>query len=184
MSLAPVGALWEGEPYVRSSPVLRFVLHGAPQPQGSKTYRGQTREGRPILADAVKGLKPWRAAVVTAIKDAIATTDPPPCGFPLIGPVSIDLVFSMTKPKSAPVRRLTYPITKPDADKLERAVLDAGTIAGLWGDDSQVVHVAAWKVYPAETPRSLSRPGLLATVHTIGAQPTAVNSFATQMELV
>lgn len=34
---------------------------------------------------------------------------------------------------------------RPDVDKLSRAVLDALSMAGIWGDDSQVTHLCATK---------------------------------------
>lgn len=173
MSASPAVALWQGECYARSAMVLTFALHGLPIAQGSKSYKGQTRAGRAILVESSKALKPWRLEVQRSIEAAIRAAAPPACGFPLVGPVAVDLVFTMPKPKSAPKTRITYPIVKPDLDKLFRAVLDAATYAGLFGDDSQVVDSHVSKVYPRETPRALAQPGLMAAVHVIGAQPVS-----------
>ena len=52
-------------------------------------------------------------------------------------------------PRGVTVKR-EYPTVTPDIDKLERAVLDAMTIAGVWGDDSQVVSGTRGKRYADE----------------------------------
>ncbi len=169
-------APFPGVPYQRSVPVLTFALHGVVQPQGSKT--GFIRGGKVVLVEAVKGLKPWRAAVRLAIEAAMTRTAPPALGWPILGPVAVELIFTMPKPKSAPKLRRTWPIVKPDVSKLARAVEDSATDAGLWGDDSQVVDLHAWKVYPLETPRALRQPGLHATVYLIDPQGPAAGEPA------
>ncbi|WPM94370.1 RusA-like Holliday junction resolvase [Arthrobacter phage Cupello] len=69
-------------------------------------------------------------------------------------PVRVDLTFYMPRPAghfrqdgtlraSAP----KWPAVKPDIDKLERAVFDAITAAGVWADDSRAVVVAKSKQY-------------------------------------
>jgi Holliday junction resolvase RusA-like endonuclease len=40
-----------------------------------------------------------------------------------------------------------YHIIAPDLDKLQRAILDGFTDAGVWRDDSQVVRIRATKQY-------------------------------------
>ena len=168
MTAAPIAPVWEGEPYERSVPVLTFALHGLPISQGSKSFKGFSRSGRAIMVESSKALKPWRAMVQTAIENAIARAGiVPPGGFPLLGPVAIDLCFTMRKPVGAPKTRRTWPIVYPDLSKLVRAVEDAATYAGLWHDDAQVVDLRAWKVYPSETPRALAQPGLAAAVYLI-----------------
>ena len=49
--------------------------------------------------------------------------------------------------------------SKPDIDKLLRSTLDALGEAGLWADDSQVVHVQSSKDYADDRP-----PGALIKV--------------------
>ena len=44
-----------------------------------------------------------------------------------------------------------YPLTRPDLDNIIKIVLDAFT-GYLWKDDSQVVHIEAWKRY-SDDPR-------------------------------
>jgi crossover junction endodeoxyribonuclease RusA len=169
---ARVDAPWGGVPYQRSVPVLTFALLGLPISQGSKSFKGISRSGRAIMVESAKGLKPWRQTVQAAIEVAMKRADAkftvtPPLGWPLLGPVAIDLVFTMRRPLSAPKRRRTWPIVYPDLSKCVRAVEDAATYAGLWHDDAQVVDLHAWKVYPLETPRALRAPGLAAAVYLI-----------------
>ncbi|MBC7594563.1 MAG: RusA family crossover junction endodeoxyribonuclease [Kineosporiaceae bacterium] len=77
-----------------------------------------------------KNLKPWRHTVATHA-DRGVTFD---C------PVSVELTFVMPKPKRP---RWTTPATKPDIDKLERAMLDGLTDGGLIADDARVVRLLA-----------------------------------------
>lgn len=171
MTATTIVTPWHGEPYVRSAAVLTFAYPGNPVPQGSKSYKGQSRSGRAILVESSKALKPWRNEVTKAIAVAM-TQSRPPAGWPLLGPVAIDLVFTVPKPKSAPKTRQTWPIVKPDVDKLARALLDAATFAGAIGDDAQVVELHTYKVYPGETPRALRVPGVIGVVHLVEPQPT------------
>ncbi len=171
---ARVDVPYPGVPYQRSAPVLTFALHGLPISQGSKSFKGISRSGRAIMVESSKALKPWRAMVHTAINAGIAAARVGmPGGFPLLGPVAVELCFTMRKPVGAPKLRRTWPIVYPDVDKCSRAVLDAATLAGLWHDDAQVVDLHAWKVYPLETPRALRQPGLHATVYLIDPQGPA-----------
>lgn len=172
---------WQGEPYARSATVLTFACAGVPAPQGSKSYKGQSRSGHAILVESSKALKPWRTEVTRAIEIAMRQATPP-AGWPLIGPIAIELVFTVPKPKSAPKTRRTWPIVKPDVDKLARALLDAATYAGMIGDDSQVVELHAYKVYPSETRRALRQPGVVGTVYLV--EPRTVETLAVQGALL
>lgn len=58
----------------------------------------------------------------------------------------MELYFTLERPPSVSVRKRPYPITKPDADKLARAVWDA--LKGIiYADDSQVVRLTLAKDY-------------------------------------
>jgi len=179
-SAARVDVPYPGVPYQRSVPVLTFALHGLPISQGSKAYKGH-RRGKPVLVESAKGLKPWRGMVQTAITHAMRMAVPPRAGWPLLGPLAVDLCFTMRRPVGAPKTRPTWPIVYPDLDKLCRAIFDVGKLVQptpLWHDDSQVVDLHAWKVYPLETPRALSQPGLHATVYLIDPQGPAAGEQA------
>lgn len=103
----------------------RLFVPGTPAPQGSKRH-----VGRGVLIESSKQLGPWRERVALAAHGH---------GFPLLTglPVLMTLEFVMPRPASTPKRRTPPAIKRPDADKLERAVLDA--LTGIaFADDSQV----------------------------------------------
>lgn len=120
--------------------VLTFLVAGIPAPQGSKTAWIVGR--RAVLFDSnAKKLQPWRAAVAGAAQAAHAARAP------LEGALYVDVQFRFVRPKT--VRRL-WPSVRPDVDKLARGLLDALTVAAVWGDDAQVVDLHATKIYAAE----------------------------------
>lgn len=131
---------------------LLFEVHGIPGPQGSKRHVGG---GRMIESSAK--VKPWREAVKWACIEANKA------GMRFGGPVHLFVAFCVKKPKSAPKRTRTWPVTRSsgDIDKLMRATCDALTDAGIWGDDSQVVSVITTKDYTAG---HLSTPGAIIEV--------------------
>ena len=109
-----------------------FSVAGLPIPQGSlKMMNGN------IVHVKDKELRAWRTDVGNTAKN---------CGIKLIekdrGAI-INLMFCMPKPSS--VKR-SIPSTRPDLDKLVRAVLDA--LTGIaYVDDGQVVEITASKIY-------------------------------------
>jgi crossover junction endodeoxyribonuclease RusA len=125
-------------------------VRGVPAPQGSKRHVGGGR-----MIEQSKAVGPWREAVRAETQRArqVAHTSP------VVGPVKVELIFRMGRPKShfgtgrkagnvkpgAPKR----PAARPDLDKLARAVLDGLTAGGAWKDDSQVVVLVAEKLYAA-----------------------------------
>ena len=117
--------------------MIKFKVTGLePRPQGSKRHVGNGR-----LIEASAKLDPWRKAVGEAASLV--------CGdsLPITGAVHVNIVFTMTKPKS--VKR-DLPIVRPDLDKLCRAVLDAISLPRYFQvleEDSQVVSLLATKVY-------------------------------------
>lgn len=125
---------------------VAIVVHGVPVPQGSMV-RG-SRGGVHASNDA--RLKPWRSTIFAAAVEAMDGRDL------WAGPVAVDLVFTVARPKghwrtgrrsgelrpSAPAT----PTSNPDLDKLTRAVLDALT-GTVFRDDAQVVDLQAAKRY-------------------------------------
>lgn len=120
---------------------MKLIVHGIPLPQGSKT--GFVIKGRAVLTDGKKGpaLKEWRQLIgYEAHKWLLANN-----AAPLSGPVSMYVVFYLPRPKSAP-KRVQYPATKPDLDKLVRSVGDA--LKGLaYEEDSRIVYINACKLF-------------------------------------
>jgi crossover junction endodeoxyribonuclease RusA len=85
----------------------------------------------------------------------------------LAGPIAVRVTFTLHKPTTAPKRRKIWPSKRPDMDKLLRSTFDAIGAAGVWKDDSQVVHTDMAKCYPNEWTRNHSgatAPGALITV--------------------
>jgi len=132
--------------------MIEFDVYGIPAPQGSKRHVGNGR-----MIESSKKVKPWREAVKWAAFEAMAKGAGGLC--PMDGPLSVLLVFTLPKPKSAPKGRTTWPQRKPDLDKLIRATFDALTDAGVWGDDAQVVALMSGKRFPNEGDDALSAPG-------------------------
>lgn len=142
-----------------AGPVLVFDVVGTPTPQGSKkVFPGKRRDGTytgkfSVAESAGDRLKAWRAEIVAAAMVAKVKAGWAPAN----GPVVVDLVFYLPRPKghygtgrnagvlkdSAP----QVPTTKPDGDKLTRAALDALTTAAVYRDDSQVVDFRARKLF-------------------------------------
>ena len=115
---------------VLGPPVFSIVAYGAPATQGSISFKGLNRRGKPIMvASGDKDLNRWRGAVAGA---AIAAL---PSGWqPLDGPLVMDLIVSVPRLASLPKTLRRVPDTKPDLDKLARAAGDA------LGTDTKAAH--------------------------------------------
>lgn len=110
-------------------------VEGTPAPQGSKRHVGNGR-----MIESSKKIGPWRKAVA----DKFAHISEP-----LEGPIILMVVFLLDK--KASVKRL-WPTVPPDLDKLDRGLLDALTLAGVWKDDAQVTSIVSSKMYRGELP--------------------------------
>lgn len=132
---------------------LLFRVDGVPVPQGSKV--GFVRGGRAVLVEANKKLPTWRSEVARTA--TIAMLDANQVA-PFVGPVKVHLTFFMPRP--AKPKWDQYPASKPDLDKLIRAVFDSLTHAGVWHDDSQAVHVVAQKLWCGVTTDTYPSPGV------------------------
>jgi Holliday junction resolvase RusA-like endonuclease len=120
--------------------VAEFFVPGLPIPQGSKSARVQG--GRAVIYDDnAKVLKPWRELVTATARAAYS-------GPRIEGAVQLECEFRFVRPPSVRRRFMTV---KPDVDKLQRALFDGITDAGIWRDDAQVTHPFPSKVY-AERP--------------------------------
>ena len=128
---------WQGMP--GEEKVIEITVIGTPGPQGSKRHVGHGR-----MIESSKKVAPWREAVAWAARAAMG--DRPP----LVGPLRCEITYTLSKPKSAPKRRQTWPDRKPDGDKLDRSTHDALTTARVWNDDAQVVEWSGAKRYPGE----------------------------------
>ena len=123
--------------------ILRFVVYGHPEPQGSTRAFIPKGWKRPIITSANPKQKPQRQQVA-----AMALVAMREAGFECAGrevPMVVTLRFFFAKPKSARKRDL-FNTKKPDADKLARLVLDSLT-GTVFHDDAQVVRLIAEKHY-------------------------------------
>lgn len=135
--------------------MIEIRVIGSPAPQGSKKFVGH-HGGKGIMVESSKAVEPWRESVAwRAVEARTKMGLPAPA---LRGPVTIEMIFTLPKPKSAPKRR-TYPDRKPDVDKVARATLDALVQAGTIEDDARVISLWARKVYPGEDADALDVPG-------------------------
>lgn len=108
------------------------------------------------MIESSQKVKPWREAVKWAVLEQ---------GHPSVaGPVGVDIVFTLPKPKSAPKKRATLPDRKPDIDKLLRSTLDALVQVGVIEDDARVVSVHCTKSFPGESENALAYPGAVIQV--------------------
>ena len=110
-------------------------VEGVPAPQGSKRHIGNGR-----MIESSKKVGPWRKAVAEEFAHISE---------PMEGPIIIMVAFLLDK--KASVVRL-WPTVPPDLDKLERGLLDALTLAGVWKDDAQVVSIISSKMYRGALP--------------------------------
>jgi len=125
--------------------VLNFWVPGPPKTKGSLDVVNSGRAGgRPVLQDSPAS-KRWRKLVAYAAErernsEVIPISAPLSrvmTGWPLIGPVAVDLEFVLSGDPIA--------VRSGDLDKLYRNVLDALTDAGVYEDDVQVVRLSGSK---------------------------------------
>lgn len=144
------------------------VVYGNPAPQGSKKFVGVTKQGRGLMVESSKKVKPWRMDVKAAAEEVRARL---PSMATFDGPLLVSMVFTLPKPASAPKRRRTWPDRKPDVSKLARSTEDALTDAGFWADDARVVEYSRLaKVFPGEDPEALDSPGVRIVVRQLAEQ--------------
>lgn len=131
-----------------AEPVV-LEVYGIPEPQGNKT--GFVRGNRVVMVegrrpDARARFKSWREGVTAAAREWQAEHK----AVLLDEPCRLRLVFRMPKPKSASKQRI-WPDTRPDVDKLTRAVMDAIT-GVLITNDSRVCELDVRKTFAADAP--------------------------------
>lgn len=130
---------------------MAFTVLGDPQPQGSKTTI-QQKGRRPRVIEDNPLTMPWRQAVAAAAQQAMNGRQI------RTGPLRLTATFVLKRPaghwgtgRNADTLKPSAPVycpTRPDADKLLRAVGDALT-GVVFRDDTQLVIVHAEKHYGA-----------------------------------
>lgn len=131
---------------------MKLVVYGQPVPQGSKSARVVTAKSGKQIAVMTDGfgkkpreLKGWRYAIADEARRWLRETNT----VPLSGPVAMRVTFYLPRPKSAP-RKVLYPATRPDLDKLVRSVGDA--LCGLaYEEDSRIVEIDAKKRFAIDS---------------------------------
>ncbi|HEY0889344.1 MAG TPA: RusA family crossover junction endodeoxyribonuclease [Nocardioides sp.] len=133
---------------------LTINVVGAPAPQGSK--RAFVVNGRAVMAESSKKVKPWRQDVKSAVED-LHEVVPALDQLPFTGPLEVVIDFYLPRPgyhfgtgRNAGVLKANAPThvdKKPDADKLLRSTLDGLKEAGIYRDDAQVAIVTGRKYY-------------------------------------
>jgi Holliday junction resolvase RusA-like endonuclease len=127
-------------------------VHGIPIPQGSKSARvvtGKSGKSVAVMTDGFrkkpKELKGWRYAIADEARRWLRETNTAP----LTGPVAMRVTFYLPRPKSAS-RKVLYPATRPDLDKLVRSVFDS--LQGIiYSEDSRIVDIDAKKRFAIDS---------------------------------
>lgn len=136
--------------------VVSFHAAGMPKPQGSK--RGFAVGGKVRLVESGGAAhKDWRATVTAEATAAMRHRTPED------GPLRLEVTFYLPRPKSHPKTRRTWPIARPDIDKLVRSIADSLTHV-VWRDDSQVVELRARKTWAYDAVDHERPAGALVTV--------------------
>ncbi len=115
---------------------ISFTVRGVAVPQGST--RAFVVGGRAITTNKTPALERWRQAIA----DEARKVAPPAL---LEGALNVQCRFAFEPPKARKKQGTTM-YSRPDIDKLLRAVLDACT-GVLWHDDAQVQMLCGWKLY-------------------------------------
>lgn len=151
------------------SSAMTIIVYGTPAPQGSKRFIGVAKKtGRGVMIESSKKVKPWREDVRNEALRVRAGAAP------LDLAVRVRMVFTLPKPSSAPKKRKTFPMRKPDLSKLARSTEDALVEAGILADDARIVgYERLEKVYPSEDPEALDAPGVLIIITPI-QQPKTI----------
>lgn len=110
---------------------FRVFVHGQPSPQGSK-IGGRRKDGKFFTRPATRTERPWRHLMVNMMSEKWT-------GSPMEGGLELTLAFALLRPKSVSPKKRPHPSTRPDGDKLERAVMDALKLAGVIREDGQIV---------------------------------------------
>ena len=122
---------------------LSFEVAGHPATQGSK--KGFLRGKKIVMVEMDEKLPGWRAAVTAAAKRAAG-----PGWQAIDGAVTVGLDVYLPRPKTTKFGG--SPAGPPDTDKLQRAVGDALTKAGVITDDARITRWEAEKHWATTTP--------------------------------
>lgn len=158
---------------------LTINVVGTPAPQGSK--RAFVVNGRAVMTESSKKVKPWRQDVKSAVDD-LRDVVPGLDQLPLTGPLEVSIDFYLPRPgyhfgtgRNAGVLKPGAPAyvdKKPDVDKLLRSTLDGLKEAGIYRDDAQVAIATGVKRYADAS------TGARITVRPLNVSPVAASPDA------
>lgn len=117
---------------------FEVTIFGDARPQGSKRHVGNGR-----FIEASPYLREWREKVRAACLEFNFQDK-------FDAPVRAEVVFALRKPKNP--KHKARPASRPDLDKLVRAIFDSVTSAGVWEDDSLVVEMNVSKIWADSEP--------------------------------
>ena len=138
----PPSLAFSGETAI-DDPILQFEVVGRPAPQGSKSL-ARLRNGRTVMIDASKRLRPWRNSIAAAAVEAGATVTDAPVSLVIVARYS----HAVSHRRADGAIKASVPIRPAyaDADKLARAVCDALT-GVAYRDDRQVARLLVERVW-------------------------------------
>lgn len=122
--------------------LIRFTVYGTAQPQGSSRAFVPKGWTRAVITSSNPKLKSWRQELAKAALEAVKEHD---CPVPRNVAMAVIIGFYFAKPKSTK-KSVLHKVTKPDVDKLLRAVLD-GMTGIVYHDDSQVTDARVKKFF-------------------------------------
>lgn len=111
--------------------IIRFSVDGRAQTKGSTKAFIPKGWNRAVITNDNPKTKIWETIVRLSAKDHVPVTGP------WSGPIELNVVFRLRKPKSHPKKRKLFHTKKPDLDKLMRSVTDA--LTGLFYEDDRQV---------------------------------------------
>jgi len=121
----------------------RITIMGEPVPKGSTKSFYIKNLNRVVTTNANAKTGDWEAFIRMNVQNYLA--EHPGLFFTKDEALEITATFYLSKPKSTP-KKVLFPVTRPDLDKLERCVGDALNKV-LYADDSQIVKWAVEKKY-------------------------------------
>ena len=122
---------------------IQFTVYGKAEPQGNKRAFAHKHTGKIVMVEgsASGKLRPWRQQVSGTAMAAMSEAGLSPWSRETA--LQANLRFYFRRPQHLP-KRVTEKTTKPDLDKLIRAVWDALT-GIVFADDSQICREASRK---------------------------------------
>jgi len=119
--------------------MISFEVRGNPKAKGSMKAFMPKGARFPVITHDNPKTRPWVSAV------RIQAQQHAPIQL-WLGPITLELLFTLQKPQSLPKRRPSWAIRRPDIDKLVRTICDSLT-GVIYKDDSQIIYQSAKKEY-------------------------------------